>query len=207
MIHVYATNEAGLPDDEFRSTVDALFSFAADVGRAWHLCYVAVSTIRATKGDWRLRFVPSLSEAPGALGYHDEEGIRPDMLIGVSECERAGVSVSSCAAHELAEALVDPHINAASFDGRSKFWATEVGDPVQDESYEIKGIEVSNFVKPNWFNPDATGNFDFLGTRTQPFTISPGGYAQYVDLNDPEAGWKQVGAELSVPAPRKRGER
>lgn len=202
MIFIQAHNEAGLDEGKFRSYVDALNVFAHHVSQAWRLCNVSVSTQQLQRNAWNLRFVQSL-ETSGALGYHDEEGIRPEMLVGVSECEKYGVAVSSCAAHEVAEALVDPHLNLSAFDERSKFWALEVGDPVQDQSYEINGVEVSNFVKPNWSNPKASFELDHLGNLTRPFEISSGGYAQWLDINEPRKGWQSSGAELP-PLRRKR---
>lgn len=197
MIFIQAHNEAGIDSGKFSSWVDALNVFAHHVSDAWRLSNVSVSTLQLHRGAWNLRFVESL-ETEGALGYHDEEGIRPEMLVGASECNKYGVSMSSCAAHEVAEALVDPHLNLSAFDGRSKFWALEVGDPVQDQSYEINGVEVSNFVKPNWANPAAKWEFDHLGTLTRPFQISKGGYSQFVDLREPSKGWQNVGAELPI---------
>jgi hypothetical protein len=65
----------------------------------------------------------------------------------------------------------------------------EMCDAVQDESYEIDGIGVSNFVLPLYFTASAErgGRNDFLGTRNKggktlsSFGVNPGGYIGYFD--------------------------
>ena len=70
-------------------------------------------------------------------------------------------------------------------------------DAVQAESYEIEGIEVSNFVLPLYFTYDSEKNTDELGSRNDflgtinqvtgqtlaSFGVNPGGY---VVVRDPE---------------------
>ena len=64
----------------------------------------------------------------------------------------------------------------------------EMCDAVQNESYAIDGIGVSNFVLPLYFTSSAErgGRNDFLGTRAQgrslrSFGVNPGGYIGYFD--------------------------
>jgi hypothetical protein len=75
----------------------------------------------------------------------------------------------------------DPHTPR-----RRVFYWLEVCDPVQNESYAIDGIHVSNFVLPLYYTASAerTGRNDFLGTnhhgRTlRSFGVNPGGYVGY----------------------------
>jgi hypothetical protein len=61
-------------------------------------------------------------------------------------------------------------------------------DAVQDESYEVDGVEVSSFVLPLYFTLEeqAGGRNDFLGRahggkKLRSFGINPGGYVGFFD--------------------------
>jgi hypothetical protein len=56
--------------------------------------------------------------------------------------------------HEIIESLVDPTANSWSPTGL----LLEACDPVDGSSYQDLGIDVSDFVYPRWFNPNATGD-------------------------------------------------
>jgi hypothetical protein len=74
--------------------------------------------------------------------------------------------------HEVIEALVDPRADRMT-DGV----LTEICDPVEQPSYQINGITVSNFVTPRWFSRSPLGGrFDFNGLLTSPRTITPQGF-------------------------------
>jgi hypothetical protein len=96
--------------------------------------------------------------------------------------------------------MVDPYLTTANFDGRSKFYATEIGDPAQASTYVVDGVEVQDFVTPFWFSssPPPGVKFDHTGAITRPFQVPNGGYSQYLDLSNPQAGWQQIGAELGA---------
>ena len=75
------------------------------------------------------------------------------------------------------------------------FYWYEVCDPVQDESYIVDGVAVSNFVLPLYFTPaDEENNLarnDFMrvtgrkGGALSSLWLAPGGYAGFFD---PESG-------------------
>src|SRR5206468_778228 len=100
-------------------------------------------------------------------------------------CLEVGDSWQATASHELLEMLADPLVNLAAegiFQGNPALFALEVCDPVENDEYDIAGIAVSNFVLPTWFVADALPDetlVDFLGRLTEPFSLSPGGYASY----------------------------
>ena len=98
--------------------------------------------------------------------------------------------------HEALELVADPEANllvqgphpAAR---RTVFHWFEMCDAVQDESYLLDGVRVSNFVLPLYFTSGAErgGRNDFLGTiangkTLRSFSVNPGGY---VGFFDPEA--------------------
>lgn len=198
MPHIAVVNESSLLTDSQVDTIAAALQRQANlhIAKAWGLAQVGISRKVPGLADWQLVFLDDSDQA-GALGYHDDlsTGL-PLMRVFVRTCRQDRVSESSCASHEVAEALVDPYLNTASFDGRSKFWATEVGDPVQRGSYSVLGVEVSNFVTPAWFNPNATRGFDHLGQVSAPFQVATGGYSQFLDITNPSKGWQQIGEEL-----------
>jgi len=131
------------------------------------------------KGAWALVFLDDADQA-NALGYHD---LTPDGLPLGKVFVRTTLSsknlVSVTASHELAEMLADPAIDLAAEAPDGTFYAYEVADPVEEETFEIDGIPMSNFVYPSWFEgfrKAKSDKFDDLGSCQKPFQIRPGGY-------------------------------
>lgn len=135
---------------------------------SWYPCYLA----------------DTIPEAPGALAYHDVDDTgRPFMKIGVETTLDAGDTVSSAVSHEACELEVDRYCAQWTYSvGRRCVVATEVCDPVQDQSYTITStdgtkVPVSNFVTPWYFVDDGhIHGYDYLDTLGGPFSVSPGGY-------------------------------
>lgn len=155
--------------------------FARDVGPAWGLPAVKVTVEAAIPRDaWGLVFLDDADQA-GALGYHDltADG-RPIGKVFVRTTLDDGQAVSVTASHEAIEQAIDPAINAAAQGNDGCFYALEACDAVEDQTYEIDGIAVSDFVHPAWFEPFRTHQqgvrFNHLDTLTQPFQLAPGGY-------------------------------
>lgn len=124
------------------------------------------------------------ADQAGALGYHDETPSgRPYGRVFVSVSEQAGVSVSSVLSHETLELFIDPTCQGWEYDGTSTLYAREVGDPVEADWYHISThdgtmVEVSNFVFPSWFDPQAPSRarFDQMHNVTAPFAVTAQGY-------------------------------
>lgn len=92
-------------------------------------------------------------------------------------------SISAVLSHEVLEAIVDPAC-ALWADGPPSDkvggaeYALEVCDPVEDDVYDVAGVDVSDFVLPAWFRPHAPADrLDHLGLLREPFELRPGGYA------------------------------
>jgi hypothetical protein len=154
-------------------------------------CRVQVSVDTAPQpGEWVLGLFDH-PDQPGALGYHErtKTGL-PVMKVFPLLCAQDGVSWSSCASHELLETLADPETCRAAQDRLGQFWALEVCDGVEQDTYVIDGVEVSNFALPAYFEPprSRTVKFDWLGLCKGPLEIRPGGYNQVYDSG---AGWVQ----------------
>jgi hypothetical protein len=87
------------------------------------------------------------------------------------------VTVTAC--HELFEMAIDPIANlwAQAADGTE--FAYEMSDTVEEDTFLVDGIEMSNFVHPAWFEPfkhPPHTKFDHLGKLTKPFSMTKGGY-------------------------------
>jgi hypothetical protein len=153
------------------------------------------------KGAWAVVFLDNADQA-GALAYHD---LTPDGLpiskvfVKTTLDDKQLVSVS--ASHELVEMLVDPAINMMTTGPDPKLmYAYESADPVEELSFAVDGIEMSDFVLPSYFESfHKTGSvqFDHLDKVTKPFEVLTGGY-QIIFKN---GKWSQVfGSELKAKA-------
>lgn len=146
--------------------------------------------------NWWLVFLDDSDQAD-ALGYHDLTD--NNLPIGKVFVKTSGDQWSVTASHELLEMLVDPNVNLCSIKGSSTIYAYEVGDPVENDTYQIGDYSVSNFVYPAWFEENASsGQFDKLGNLTVPFTLSPGGYISYMDISN--GNWTQATANKAFEA-------
>jgi len=157
---------------------------------------------RAPKDSWWLVFFNHPDEAD-AYGYHDltSEGFPLGKVFPKLDIDE-GNAWSTTVSHEVLEMLGDPSVNLMvnRFSGPKGniLYAYEVCDPCQDPrySYKINGVEVSDFVTPDWFeqieHPKGT-KFDHLGKIKKPFELLPGGYISICSLRN-NKGWVQVDA-------------
>lgn len=138
-----------------------------------------VSAKKFVKNAWAMVFLDN-ADVEGALGYHD---LTPDGLplgkIFVETTRRSGNEVSVTASHELAEMLVDPAANLCAVGPEGVIYAYEVCDAVEEESFKIDGITMSDFVYPSYFEGFRgikSTQFDELKKIKKPFEILKGGY-------------------------------
>jgi hypothetical protein len=129
--------------------------------------------------DWQLIYFDNADEA-GALGYHDltHKG-QPISKIFVRTTLKNNELVSVTACHELFEMVIDPLANlwAEAADGTE--YAYEMCDPVEEDTFLVDGLQMSNFVHPAWFEPfkhPPGTKFDHLGLLKKPFSMTKGGY-------------------------------
>ena len=130
-------------------------------------------------GQWPFLFLDD-ADAANALGYHDlTKNGQPVSKIFVKTTLADGQLVSVTACHELAEMLIDPGAQLWAQRKDGSFVAYEMSDPVEEQTFDIDGIAMSNFVYPAYFEefhkPKST-KFDHLGKLTKPFEIATGGY-------------------------------
>jgi hypothetical protein len=144
------------------------------------------------EGAWGLAFLADADEA-NVLGYHDltRDGL-PLAKVFLNTLADPARDASVVASHELAEMLVDPAINLYSTGPRRGFvYAYETVDPVEEDTFEVRGLPMSNFVYPAWFESfrrPGSARFDHLGLLRRPFSLRPGGYQIVLD----RGRWKEL---------------
>jgi hypothetical protein len=76
--------------------------------------------------------------------------------------------------------VIDPLANLWAEGPDGRLWAYEMCDAVEEDTFPVNGIPMSNFVHPAYFEPfkhPAGVKFDHLGKLKAPFTLDPGGYS------------------------------
>ena len=189
--------DCGISADEIAKVAAALTRQCIEhFSPAWGvMAHVRAATAAASPGpgEWRLelRKTPTIDDA---LGYHDEQPDGTPILYVFPElCAQQGDAWSSCASHEILEALGDPYLHRCVQMDDGSIWDYEVCDRCEADSYDIDGVAVSNFNLPTCFEPPKNRSgvkYDYLGKSSKPNEVRPGGYAQKFD---PVTGWKQVG--------------
>jgi hypothetical protein len=138
--------------------------------------YVAT---QAKPTDWQLIFFENADQA-GALGYHDlTHNGQPVSKIFVKTTLDDNQLVSVTACHELFEMAIDPIANLWAQASDGTLYAYEMCDPVEEDTFLVDGIAMSNFLHPAWFEPfkHLSGTkYDHLGKLKAPFSMTKGGY-------------------------------
>jgi hypothetical protein len=206
-------NAATTPEANWGVTLDALIA-AMQVYVDQHVQPVWGTPAKLEKstgfvpGAWAMVFLDD-ADQPGALAYHDltPEGL-PLSKVFIKTILADNELVSVSASHELVEMLVDPAINmyttgpdlkplyaydnnplqTISLDifASGAMYAYESADPVEEVTFKVNGIDMSDFVYPAYFEEfRAPGSvqFDHEKKVTRPFQILPGGY-QILVVND-----------------------
>src|SRR6185295_9027135 len=183
-------------------------------------------TLRELRGDAVL-YIWDGEDGDDALGYHDQTQLGiPYGFVFTKLAKELDESWTATLSHEALELLADPDANllvqGPHPHDKSKvvFHWFEMCDAVQDEGYEVDGIQLSNFVLPLYFtSTQETGSRnDYLGRlhggkALRSFGINPGGYIGFFDpaKQDHETvsldGDKKAALRLAKKAAFKRGRR
>jgi hypothetical protein len=172
-----ATVDLGVSFDKLTSTLQKCFDqYFLPV---WGYPVKLYNTDAPKPTDWQFLYIDDADTA-GALGYHDltKDG-QPVSKVFVKTTLEDHQVVSVTACHELFEMVIDPIANlwAQAADGTE--YAYEMSDPVEEDTFPVDGILMSNFVHPSWFEPfkhPPGTKFDHLGLLTKPFSMTKGGY-------------------------------
>ncbi len=155
------------------------------------------------------------STLEGALGFHSIN--TRELAFGFVFVNQGDWTITL--SHEVLELIVDPTVNIflpgpdPRQAGNPDKWllhSYEVCDAVERFSYKIEGVEVSNFVTPNYFSiGDAPGTQnDFLGLGVSSFDLLEGCHLGVVNPNG--FNFEQINAsevETKGLAPNKACER
>ena len=179
---VLVNQSAAVSDGQLSEIAAALLTqLQRDISSAWSLdpaqFAIEIDSVIPASG------VPVLLSDvhdPAVLGYHEagpvvvvyaQETIAwpspPGSVLGPHP------SLSTVLSHELCETVID--WGADQYDALGYF--QEVCDPVQETSYLIDEVAVSNFVWPQWFLQGSPGPFDQMGLLTADHTLTSQGYA------------------------------
>jgi hypothetical protein len=187
-------NKASTPlGVDFDALIAAMQAFVDQyVAPVWGTPTRLVKTSGFVNGAWAMVFLDNADQA-GALAYHDltPDGM-PEAKVFVKTTLDNKDLVSVSASHELVEMLVDPAINMMTTGPDPKtIYAYESADPVEEQSFKVNGIPMTDFVYPAYFEAfrkPGSARFDQMKKVSKPFQILAGGY-QSVFKN---GKWSQV---------------
>lgn len=147
------------------------------------------------RGDAIIYLWDRPADVDDALGYHEanNRGL-PYGFVFTKLSEQLNEAWSTTLSHEVLELVGDANANTFAAGPHPKdperlvFHWYEMCDAVQAESYDIDGVQVSNFVLPQYFTvgEQAGARNDFLnlkphGKPLPSFGINPGGYVGFFD--------------------------
>jgi len=164
-----------------------------DFGPAWGLS-AHVSVCEEYKdipsGSWWIEVMDSIDE-PGAAGFHTLANGTPYALVEADKDWSVTVS------HECLEMIGDPLGNALmiglsprdSGPAKTVQYLKELCDPPENFSYVKKGVNISDFLLPPFYqaHPAAGASFSFGKNIPSPFTIAEGGYITFLS----DGNWYQ----------------
>lgn len=201
MIEIAVKNLSSVIDQaEF---VKAMPAFQAQVSRdfasVWGIdakLHLLERSAALPGGAWQLNVFDDADTA-GALGYHETtaKGLPLGKVFAKTTMAYGGLWTVTFS-HELLEMLLDPTINLLAIDEQHKrAYAYEACDSVEADElgYQIHGVQVSDFAKPSFFEPNVVSNHtgrSFCNHVTKAFELAHGGYLSFIDLTNGE--WQQI---------------
>lgn len=205
---VSATKDLGFEDaSEIAAAIEK--QIGQDYAPTWQSGGCDVAAFQAlgnVPADWMVMAVLRDADQAGDLGYHS---VTPDgrpfarvftgpVLVNGGTIMRGALSISAVLSHEAIEAFADPTVSCwydvpADVDENEEEPA-EPCDRVEDLSYQMDGVAVSNFLTPLAFSSVASGRFDFMGKLAHAWDRSSGGYCVR-RRGGPGGATRMIGAE------------
>jgi hypothetical protein len=186
---IYVSNETSvLTDAQLQEAVAAVQTqITRDFAPIYGLAATLVFTHGKPPAGVEAIHVPDVSPDADVLGDHTEDADTPQGYVYVKTCVEDQEDWRITLSHEALEQIADPLVCLGAIvdawqGGKAAMVAYETADPVEDQSYLINGVPVSNFVTPYWFSQDALpdgAKYDFLGKLDAPLIVSAGGYASF----------------------------
>ena len=184
---------------QLREDFEPYWSITAQMRVETSIASSAPRNAAELRGD-AVMYLLEEADVQEALGYHDKtcRGV-PCGFVFLRLARELKENWTVTLSHEAIEMVADsqanllvrgPHPVDAK---RIVYHYFELCDAVQDETYEIDGISVSNFVFPAYFTPneeegtrnDSLNRPDKHGHTLKSFGVKPGGY---IGFFDPESG-------------------
>jgi hypothetical protein len=220
-VHVALVDKTGKLDAAELAAVSGALNeqVQADFAPVWHVRATVGYWPSAPAGNpdttrtntWQIVIEKDLDQ-PGALGYHTDELNQPVSYVEYTSDWSVTVS------HECLEMLADPfgnRLHAArlpqGLEDYEKFglahvssrvhYLLEVGDPCEATSYEVGGVDLSDFLLPAWYRTsklNVGGAYSRAGGCSEPREVADGGY---VSFSNGAGEWFQVfnqGGDLQV---------
>src|SRR5205807_4078361 len=166
---------------DFSALISAMQGFVDKyVAPVWATPAKLVKSTGYVKGAWAIIFLDD-ADQPGALAYHDltPDGL-PQSKVFVKTTLDNHDLVSVSASHELVEMLVDPAINIMTTGPDPKvMYAYDSADPVEQLSFKVDGIPMTDFVYPAYFevfHKAVSVRFDQMQKGNKSFQILSGRY-------------------------------
>jgi len=158
-------------------------------------------TVRTVRGDALIRLRDDVSSFHATIDDGFPEGQVFTSIEQHIKATNTYLAWTVALSHEAIELLIDPNVNTLvrgphPTAKRQVFYYREVCDPVQADVYQVDGINVANFVLPDYYSVGKKSpNTNFLGTPLKPFGWAKGGL---VGFWDPLHG--KHGAYVTAPA-------
>jgi hypothetical protein len=179
---IVCVNKANTPlGVDFDALVAAMQVFVDEhVAPVWGTPAKLVKSSHLPAGHWSMVFLDHADHAH-SLAIHD---LTPDGMplarVFVATTLKHDQLVSVAASHELVEMLVDPSINLVTMHPHSNLvYGYESADPVEELTFPVNGIQMTNFVYPTYFesfHKPGSVQFDHMRAIAKPFQIHAGGY-------------------------------
>jgi hypothetical protein len=137
------------------------------------------NTKKPKPGDWRLYYFDDAEDDDTDGEHYLTERGQPVGRVYVKAALESDKTVSITASHELFELAIDPINNIWAEATTRTLYAYEMCDPVEEDTFKVDGLKMSNFVHPSWFEPfkhPKGTKFDHLGLLKKPFSMRKSGY-------------------------------
>lgn len=181
------------PKVSYADCGDIAAALAKQVQRDYYPIWYRPATVQAFEsltrvpvGYWPIRIVRKLDVA-GAAGYHADHLGQPYSLV-----DDDGDVPLTCS-HECLEMITDPQGNrliagdaVIAKNVHRVRYLLEVSDPSEAFSYQVNGLNMSDFITPEFYDPVKVDGvrYSFMGVIKEPRTILKGGYISFVDEKD-----------------------
>jgi len=197
MFKVIVVNQSSrLSNLVFQQAVRAInMQLRGHFGPAWNInCSCGTKYKKSAPPDAYM-YIMDEPTIDNALGYHDVDEKNMSQPVGyvfLNVCDLIGENFSKTLSHEMCELVLNRHCNYYAIgthprNSRKKaaIWL-EACDAVQDQGYEIYGVEVSDFLFPHYFTPkdeEGSRNNFLIDKPVASFGVNPGGYIGYYDFD------------------------